>query len=155
MHSVAQHNVDKPKTVKAFGPDGGRRRNYSVEDAEYLAGRRTVIAVRNRRGIILTIHFYGESRIPLKSRLKAGTKYSFREPLKAGCAWSLKRLPWGAVDAATGYVLPPEALTREMMAMFQQVPLSITAREPMAPVIEITSPRKLRKGTAQPERIAA
>jgi hypothetical protein len=72
------------RQVRSFCSEGLPRRRYSMESAEAMVKRKQVIAVRDRKGLIVSIHFYGESRIPIKSRLKAGTRYSFKELIGDG-----------------------------------------------------------------------
>ena len=69
------------RTVPAFSSDGQRRlRRYSERAAEHLEGLSLVTVKRNRRGLILAIHFrdkFGGS--PLRATAKAGQRYSFQE----------------------------------------------------------------------------
>jgi hypothetical protein len=67
------------RQVRSFCSEGLPRRRYSMESAEAMVKRKQVIAVRDRKGLIVSIHFYGESRLPIKNRLKAGTRYSYQE----------------------------------------------------------------------------
>src|SRR5206468_3974065 len=69
----------KERLVRSYCSEGLPRRWYSQESAESLVKRKAVIAVRDRKGTLLSIHFYGESRVPIKNRLKAGTRYSYQE----------------------------------------------------------------------------
>lgn len=154
------------RSVKAFGSDGElRRKRFSQESAKRLAELRTVVAVWDRRRTrILTIHFYGDSRIPLKSRLKAGTRYSFQEQVADRRAWTHKRLPYQAIDAQTGFVEQPEIIDQYIRLLFQAVPASImasgvpkvTVQKPgmrSAPVISIEAGRtKLSEKAAAPRR---
>jgi hypothetical protein len=86
------------RCIRAFGPDGARRRNCTIETAEHLESLKLVIAQRTRRGKIFAIHFYGQSRIPLRARLKAGTRYSFLEAIGDQRTWVHSRLPSIPID---------------------------------------------------------
>jgi hypothetical protein len=78
--------------VRTFGPSGDRRRNYKLEAVLRLEQLKLVL-VQRRRGDVICAHFYGESRIPLESRFKAGTRYSHNESVGDHRAWSHDRLP--------------------------------------------------------------
>jgi hypothetical protein len=81
------------RLVRSYCSEGLPRRRYTQESAEALVKRKQVIAVRDRKGGIVSIHFYGESRLPLKNRLKAGTKYSYQELVGEGRRrWNHSRL---------------------------------------------------------------
>jgi hypothetical protein len=147
------------RSVKAFGPDGQlRRKRYSQESARFLAEVKTVVPQWDRRGTkILCIHFYGESRTPVKNRLSAGTVYAYREQIESRKAWVHKRLPYKAVDAATGFVEPPQVLDLYIRRIFLEVLISIMANDEqkppvtqkLAPVIPIDSGRvRLREKQA-------
>jgi hypothetical protein len=55
-----------------------------MESAEAMVKRKQVIAVRDRKGLIVSIHFYGESSAAHQNRLKAGTRYSYQEMVGEG-----------------------------------------------------------------------
>jgi hypothetical protein len=123
------------RSVRAFGPDGARRRNCTPETAERLASLKLVIAQRNpKTGAITVIHFCDhESRIghgshvPLQARLKAGTRYSFREQIGDGHGWAHHRLPYVAMDAALGRIEPREVVDQHVRALYRGVELSVMA----------------------------
>lgn len=84
----------KERLVRSYCSEGLPRRWYSQESAESLVKRKAVIAVRDRKGTLLSIHFYGESRVPIKARLKAGTRYSYQELVGEGQRrWTHSRIP--------------------------------------------------------------
>ncbi len=137
--AVSVDACSEDRSVKAFGSDGQlRRKRFSQKHARELAELKAVIPQWDRRGQkILCIHFYGESRIPVKNRLKAGTIYVYQEQIDSRRAWTHKRLPYRAVDAATGFVEPPEILDRYIRRIFLEVPLSIMCQ------VDVTPKRKL------------
>lgn len=149
MATAALCVVDGPqvedRSVKAFGPDGElRRKRFSQDSARRLAELRTVVAVWDRRrSRIVSIHFYGESRIPLKSRLRAGTRYSYLEQVSDRRTWRHKGLPYQAMDAATGRVESPEIIDRAIRLLFQQVPTSIMSSD----VPNVTVPKPIMRPT--------
>jgi hypothetical protein len=79
--------------VPTFGPAGDRRRNYTLDSILRLEQLKLVLVERGRHGDVQRAHFYGESRIPLKSRFKPGTRYSHNESVGDHRAWALDRLP--------------------------------------------------------------
>ena len=90
--------------VKSFGPDGKRRRNYSVESAMHLIGLQLVIPQYHRKTQVVTsIHFYDaasqQTARPISNRWNPGTRYSFREAVAHTKAWTLDELPRIPVDA--------------------------------------------------------
>jgi hypothetical protein len=142
MATVAGGSRDR--SVRALAPDGAlRRTRFSQDDAKFLVGRNLALAKWNRtRTRISCIQFFGDLAEPITPRrwLKTGTRYSYREEVEGGCAWTHKRLPYGAVDAESGYVEPPEVLEAQMRALFCEVPLSILHQP--AKVISIDAGRR-------------
>jgi hypothetical protein len=138
----------RDRSVKALAPDGAlRRTRFSQEDALFLVARNVALAKWNRkRTRISCIQFFGELAEPITPRrwLKTGTRYSYREEVEGGAAWTHKRLPYGAVDAESGYVEPPEVLDMQLRALFCEVPLSIVHRPVRKPaqVISIDAGRQ-------------
>jgi hypothetical protein len=87
--------------IRAFGPDGVLwSRRFSLEKAEQHVRLKRAVAQRNRRGVITCIHFYGESRKPLHSRFKPGTRYSHQEVVGCRRRWTHRNLP--SVPVAAG-----------------------------------------------------
>jgi hypothetical protein len=78
--------------------------------------------VRNRRGVILTVHFYSDSRTRIQARVKAGTYYSHQRRAVLRKVWDFKPLPSCATEV-------------EVRAIFEEVPRSI-----LVPVISRTAP---------------
>jgi len=71
-----------------------------------LEYRNQVILRRGRRGKVLSAHFYGDARQPLRCNL--ATKYTKRETI-AGSYKLIqhKPLPYRAADAAHGFTATP------------------------------------------------
>jgi hypothetical protein len=103
--------------VKVFGPDGAlRRQRYSLEGAEYLLGKKLVIAQRNTAGAITSIWFFGDQPFPHQARHKAGTRYSTEEQIGGfGKMWKHKRKARTSRDiylaVVTSLISPPEQPT--------------------------------------------
>ena len=102
--------------VKAFGPDGGiRRQRFSLDDAAFLESKKLVFARRNTRGTITSIWFYGDSVFPHQPTLRAGTRYSTEEQI-GGCtkAWKHKRKARSSRDiylaVITSTLIQPKAV---------------------------------------------
>jgi hypothetical protein len=89
----------KLSAIPTFGPDGSRRRAYSLESVLYFESRKTVY-VQRRNGVVRCAHWYGDSLMPLQSRPKAGTRYSHREQVGNHKAWTHQRLPIYRVEKA-------------------------------------------------------
>lgn len=124
------------RLVRSFCSEGMPRRRYSMESAEALVKRKAVIAVRDRKGNILSIHFYGESRLPIKNRLKAGTRYSYQELVGEGRRrWNHTRVNRPDERRLDGFAsLPTAEFLRVYRAIesepFRAVQISITAKRP-------------------------
>lgn len=113
--------------IRTFGPDGERRRALLLENLLALEGRKMVYLQRQQRtGKVLSAHFYGESRHPF-CRLPGGTKYSFREPAGDRKIWQHKRLPYGAMNADSGYSYDHQVIDRFVRALFSGVAQSCLA----------------------------
>src|SRR5690349_21133628 len=82
----------KLSAIPTFGPDGSRRRSYSLESILYFESRKTV-HVQRRNGLVQCAHWYGDSLLPLQNRFKAGTRYSHIERFGDRRAWALQKLP--------------------------------------------------------------
>lgn len=146
--------------MKAFGPDGQlRRKRFSQESARFLAQVKAVIPQWDRRGKqIICIHFYGESRTPVKNRLKAGTIYTYQEQVADRKAWTHKRLPYRAMDASTGHIETPEVIDSHIRSLFCAVALSImcngtkhvTATKAQVISIEVGRKKTRIKGISRP-----
>jgi hypothetical protein len=89
----------KVSAIPTFGPDGSRRRSYSLESILYFESRKTVY-VQRRNGVVRCAHWCGDSLMPLQSRLKDGTRYSHREQVGNHKAWTHQRLPIYRVEKA-------------------------------------------------------
>lgn len=118
------------RPIRSFSSEGLPRRRYAVSDAEWLIQRKIVVAVRNRRGEVVSIHFYGESRIPIKSRLKAGTRYSYQEVVGLGHRrWDFSRV-YGPDERRLDYSLSRDQYRRQYQALesepFRAVQISVT-----------------------------
>ncbi len=120
---MSKRNEERP--IRCFGPDGANRRRYSVESAEYLVSRKSVVAVRHK-GAIVSIHFYGESRMPIQSRLKAGTRYSYKEQVGDRHRWTHARLPSIPVLEGLSCGEFASELERLRSEVFYAVALSVT-----------------------------
>jgi hypothetical protein len=120
----------EPRPVKSFSADGVRRRNYTLGAAESLASRKAVIAQRNRKGVIVSIHFYGESVQPLQPRFQPGTRYSFPEPVGDHHTWTHRSLPYREMDEASGRVEVPEVVEQQVRALFLAVAQSVCVEAP-------------------------
>jgi hypothetical protein len=152
--SVHTRQVKQDRSVKAFGPDGILRRDrYSQVKALLVIKNKRAVGIWNRRRErILCLHFYADASVPVKNRLRAGTVYAYQEQVESRKAWTHKRLPHKAVDAATGFVLTPKMLDLHIRRIFLEVLLSImaddeqTVTRELAPVISIETGRaKLRE----------
>ena len=107
--------------IPTFGPEGQRRRALLLEDLLVLESRKIVFLSRQiKNGKVLSAHFYGESRHPY-CRPKAGTKYSFRESVGDSKVWQHKTLPYRAMNMATEYLEPRQAIDRYIRALFAGV----------------------------------
>jgi hypothetical protein len=120
----------EPRPVKSFSADGVRRRNYTLEAAETLASRKAVVAQRSRKGVIVSIHFYGESVQPLQSRFQPGTRYSFPEPVGDHHTWTHRHLPYREMDEASGRVEVPAVVEQQVRALFLAVAQSVCVEAP-------------------------
>lgn len=124
----------REKLVRSYCSEGLPRRRYSQESAEALIKRKAVIAVRDRKGTILSIHFYGESRLPIKNRLKAGTRYSYQEQIGEGHRrWNHSRLAQPDSRKLDPFAtLPPDEYLQVYRAIesepFRAVQISITSQ---------------------------
>ena len=88
--------------ITAYGVDGLRRRNHSLETVLFLESRRTVVLQRTRKGEVVSARFYGESSTAIRTRLKAGTHYSYLEQIGGHRGWAHSRLPQIPVAGAEG-----------------------------------------------------
>jgi hypothetical protein len=79
--------------IPTYGADGVRRRNHSLETVLYLESRRAVVLQRTRKGEVVSARFYGESSTGIRTRLKAGTRYSYLEQIGGHRGWAHSRLP--------------------------------------------------------------
>ena len=93
--------------IPTYGADGLRRRNHSLETLLYMESRKTAVLQRTRKGEILRAQFCGESSV--RSRLKAGTRYSYLEQICSQHGWVHSRLP--SIPVAC-----PQALTNNELA---------------------------------------
>lgn len=121
------------RPVRSYSAEGLPRRRYAVSDAEWLIQRKVVVAVRNRRGEVVSIHFYGESRIPIKSRLKAGTRYSYQEVVGLGHRrWDFSRV-YGPDERRLDYSLTADQYRRQYRQLesepFRAVQISVTRQK--------------------------
>lgn len=88
--------------IPTYGADGLRRRNHSLETVLYLESRNTVVLQRTRKGEVLRAQFCGESYTPIRTRVKAGTRYSYLERIGGHATWTHSRLPRIPVAGADG-----------------------------------------------------
>jgi hypothetical protein len=79
--------------IPTYGADGLRRRNHSLETVLYLESRNAVVLRRTRKGEVLRAQFCGESYTPIRTRVKAGTRYSYLEQIGSHPGWTHSRLP--------------------------------------------------------------
>jgi len=79
--------------IPTYGADGLRRRNHSLETLLYLESRKAVVLRRTRKGEVVCARFYGESYTPIRTRVKAGTRYSYLEQIGGPRGWTHSRLP--------------------------------------------------------------
>ena len=79
--------------IPTYGADGLRRRNHSLETLLYLESRKAVVLRRTRKGEVVCARFYGESYTPIRTRVKAGTRYSYLEQIGRHPGWAHTRLP--------------------------------------------------------------
>lgn len=114
--------------IPTFRADGIRSRNHSLETIARLEQLKRVIVQRNRRGQPVCAHFYGDSRLPLEARFRAGTKYSFKALHADHQVWELKSLPYSAANAQTQYGGSREDVDVHVRAMFLGVGRSILAK---------------------------
>jgi hypothetical protein len=116
-------NIVKVSAIPTYGPDGSRRRAYSLESVLYFESRKTVY-VQRRNGVVRYAHWYGDSVMPLQSRLKAGTRYSHREQVGDRKAWTHRPLPIYRVEKAKTTAEFYAELTERQAAPFVAVTLS-------------------------------
>ena len=88
--------------IPTYGADGVRRRDHSLETVLYLESRRAVVLQRTRKGEVVSARFYGESSTGMRTRLKAGTRYSYLEQIGGHRSWAHSRLPRIPVAGAEG-----------------------------------------------------
>lgn len=119
------------RRIRAFGPDGVLwRLRLTLEKAEQHIRSKRAVAQRNDRGVITCIHFYGESRKPLHSRFKAGTRYSYQEVVGCRRRWTHRVLPSVPLPSGlTGSELI-EQLDLARRAAFQGVTNSVFIESP-------------------------
>jgi hypothetical protein len=98
--------------ITTYGADGLRRRNHSLETVLYLESRKSVVLQRTRKGQVVCAHFYGNSSIPIRTRLKTGTRYSYLEQIGHRHGWVHSRLP--RIPVACGQGLTNYELTAEI-----------------------------------------
>ncbi|MGI8962354.1 MAG: hypothetical protein ACR2IV_21875 [Bryobacteraceae bacterium] len=79
--------------IRTYGADGLRRRDHSLETVLYLESRKTAILHRTRKGLVVRAQLCGESNSPIRTRVKAGTRYSYLEQIGARHSWAHRRLP--------------------------------------------------------------
>jgi hypothetical protein len=121
-HALPQ-NIVKVSAIPTFGPDGSRRREYSIEAALYLESRKTLYLQRRGKTIV-SGHWYGEGSMPLQNRLKTGTRYSHRERVGDRKAWTHRPLPIYRVEKAKTTAEFYAELTERQAAPFVAVTLS-------------------------------
>ena len=130
MSSSASDCVE-PRSVHTYGPEGERRRNSTHLNAEYLVSRNLVIAQRNRKGLIMSIHFIGATRMPLQARLRTGTRYRHQERVGDQKIWTHRDLPFvreRGKELSTTEVRHQS--DRQVRAVFASVQLSVLRPEP-------------------------
>lgn len=145
-------------SIKTFAADGRRLRSHSFESVARLEQLKLVIVQRNRKGDILCAHFYGQTRTPLTSRLKAGTRYSYRELVGDGRRrWSHSKLPRIPLSPALSDSEFAQELHIERAKAFAAVCLSVTRMTEPEPVVSIENfrPRELPVSTSLPDKLAA
>jgi hypothetical protein len=82
-------------SIPTYGADGVRRsRDYSLESLLRMESAKTAILRRGRRGNVQCAYLYEDSRVPIETRLRAGSMYSYQEQLENGRKrWTHRRLP--------------------------------------------------------------
>jgi hypothetical protein len=78
--------------IPTYGADGLRRRNHSLETL-FLESRETVVLQRTRKGEVVCARFCGASYTPSRTRVNAGTRYSYLERIGGHRGWTHRRLP--------------------------------------------------------------
>src|SRR5438270_536818 len=129
MSALANFRGDR--RILAFGPDGVLwRRRFTLEKAEQHVRLKRATAQRNRRGVIICIHFYSESRKPLHSRFKAGTRYSHIEMVGCRRRWTHRNLPPMPVAAGLSAGEFLEQVDLERRSAFQSTLASVQVEAP-------------------------
>ena len=128
-----QHNSRRSKEtcVRAWSPSNERYPNRTLEEAEQLEREGLVTAIRNRKGVIRNIRFFGEIAPSFWNRYKPGTRYSFQEQCAGGRkVWTHRKLPSVPVDCglSEGEIVQHRDVAQR--AVFAGVTLSIQAPEP-------------------------
>ena len=129
MTALAKSRED-PR-IRAFGPDGILwRRRLTLEKAEQHVRMKRAVAQRNRRGVIVCIHFYGDARRPLSARFKAGTRYSYQETVGCRRRWTHRSLPSVPVSAGLSASEFCEQVDLARRAAFASVTASVSLESP-------------------------
>jgi hypothetical protein len=119
------------RRVRGFGPDGVLwRRRFTLEKAEQHVKFKRAVAQRNSRGIITSIHFYGESRRPLSAKFKPGTRYSYQETVGCRRRWTHRNLPSVSVPAGLMESELVEHVDQARRTAFQGVISSVLVEAP-------------------------
>jgi hypothetical protein len=113
--------------VPTYGADGLRRRNHSLDTVLYLESRKAVIVQRTRKGEVVCAHFCGDSAMPIRTRVKAGTRYSYLEQIGGHPGWVHRPLPRIPVVGARGLANRELAaeLDYERQLVFRAVQVSV------------------------------
>jgi hypothetical protein len=82
-----------------YAPDGSRRRNHSLKTVLYMESHKTAVLQRTPKGEVLRAQLCGKSSVAARTRLKAGTYYTYCDGRHG---WVHKRLPRMSVAGTQG-----------------------------------------------------
>lgn len=126
--SAPSPESENMRRIPTYGPEGQRRRALLLDDLLVLESRKMVVLQRGiRTGKVLSAHFFGEHYCAVKTKPKAGTKYSYQEQLGNRRRWTHSRLPRIPVEAGLSCSEFAARLDTLRRLSFHAVTLSIAA----------------------------
>ena len=136
--------------IPTYSADGVRRRNHSLETVLFLESRKTVVLQRTRKGEVVCARFCGESYTPIRTRVKAGTRYSYLEPIGGHRGWTHSRLP--RIPVARAQELTNKELAAELdykrRLAFRAVQVSIREHQQSSIASEAMRSPQTKQGPA-------
>jgi hypothetical protein len=110
--------------IPTYGPDGLRRRNHSLKTVLYMESHKTAVLQRTPKGEVLAAQLCGRSSVGTRTRLKAGTYYSYCDGRHGWVHRRLPRMPVAAAQGLTNNELTAE-VDRERRLAFRAVQVSV------------------------------